>query len=275
MTGPTQIPVEVLRQDTSSPVIITVEEFLSRELPPREMLLDPWLPRQGLAMVHAYRGIGKTHFALGVAYAAATGTVFLGWQAPKPAGVLLLDGEMPGPAMQDRLASIVASADIEPSVSFEIMTPDLQLKDRPGFNLADLADQRSLEPRLKDISLIVVDNLATLCRTGQANDADSWMPVQQWALKQRAAGRSVLFIHHSGKSGAQRGTSAKEDVLDTVIGLRRPSDYKAAEGARFEIHFEKARGFSGPESESIEAALQTDEHGHSVWATKSLEDAVF
>jgi putative DNA primase/helicase len=128
---------------------------------------------------------------------------------------------------------------------------------------------------LENVSLIIVDNLATLCRTGQTNDADSWMPVQAWALKQRAAGRSVLFIHHSGKSGAQRGTSAKEDVLDTVIGLRRPSDYKAAEGARFEIHFEKARGFSGPESESIEAALQTDEHGHSVWTTKSLEDAVF
>ena len=52
------------------------------------------------------------------------------------------------------------------------------------------------------------------------NDADSWVPVQAWALAQRRAGRSVLFVHHAGKSGLQRGTSRKEDVLDTVIALR-------------------------------------------------------
>jgi len=85
----------------------------------------------------------------------------------------------------------------------------------------------------------------------------------------------VLFIHHSGKSGAQRGTSAKEDVLDSVIGLRRPSDYSNAQGARFEVHFEKARGFTGPDSESIEAALQTDQQGRPVWTSKPVEDAIF
>src|SRR3712207_8616616 len=44
--------------------------------------------------------------------------------------------------------------------------------------------------------------------------------------------RAVLFIHHQGKGGTQRGTSRKEDVLDTVIALRRPDDYSPAEGAR-------------------------------------------
>jgi hypothetical protein len=32
-------------------------------------------------------------------------------------------------------------------------------------------------------------------------------------------------------------------------------DYSQAEGARFEIHFEKARGFYGPEAEPFEAHL--------------------
>jgi len=259
----------------SSPVIVTLEDFLNRELPPREMLLAPWLPRQGLAMVHAYRGIGKTHLALSVAYAVASGTSFLGWDAPAPAGVLLLDGEMPGPALQERLAALVANAEKEPIAAFQIMTPDMQPKERPAFNLACQDDQSVLEPALKDVSLIIVDNLATLCRTRQTNDADSWLPVQEWALRQRAAGRSVLFIHHSGKNGAQRGTSAKEDVLDTVIGLRRPSDYSNTEGARFEVHFEKARGFSGPDSESIEATLKADQNGDFEWVAKPLEDVIF
>lgn len=258
-----------------APIIVTLEDFLNRDLPPREMLLTPWLPRQGLAMIHAYRGIGKTYLALSVAYAVASGDYFLGWHAPSPAGVMLLDGEMPGPALQERLASLVANSEKEPTAPFRIMTPDMQPKELPAFNLAHHDDQLALEPELTDVSLIIVDNLATLCRTGQTNDADSWLPVQEWALRQRAAGRSVLFIHHSGKSGAQRGTSAKEDVLDTVIGLRRPSDYSNAEGARFEVHFEKARGFSGPDAEPIEVALKADSHGKPVWTAKPLEDVIF
>lgn len=257
------------------PVIESLSNFIQMDLPPREMLLAPWLPRQGLAMIHAYRGIGKTHVALAVGYAVACGGAFLGWQAPGPAGVLLLDGEMPGPALQERLSSIVVHADAEPKAPFQIMTPDLQPKDRPAFNLASADDQLSLEPSLKDVSLIIVDNLATLCRTGQTNEADSWLPIQEWALRQRAAGRSVLFIHHSGKSGAQRGTSAKEDVLDTVIGLRRPSDYTATEGARFEIHFEKARGFAGQDAEPIEATLMNDDKGNPMWTSRPVEDAIY
>ena len=70
-----------------------------------------------------------------------------------------------------------------------------------------------------------------------------------------AEGRAVLFVHHAGKGGPQRGTSRKEDVLDSVIALRRPEDYKASEGARFEVHFEKTRGFTGPDAEPFEATL--------------------
>jgi len=258
-----------------SPVIVSIEDFLNQELPERKLLMHPWLLSQGLAMIHAYRGIGKTHLALAIAYAVASGTSVLGWRCPAPAGVLLLDGEMPGPALQERLAGIVASSERDAQAAFRIMTPDLQSKDRPPFNLALPEDQLSLEPLLEGVSLIVVDNLATLCRTGKTNDSDSWLPVQEWALRQRAAGRSVLFIHHSGKNGTQRGTSAKEDVLDTVIGLRRPSDYQTAEGARFEIHFEKARGFSGQDSEAIEATLTFNADGLTEWSAKPVEDAIY
>ncbi|MDT8383926.1 MAG: AAA family ATPase [Gammaproteobacteria bacterium] len=255
--------------------IITIEDFLRKELPPREHLLAPWLPRQGLAMIHAYRGIGKTHVALAVGLAVASGGCALGWKAPSPAGVLLLDGEMPGPALQERLAAIVASSDSEVSAPFKIMTPDLQPKDRAAFNLAEVADQEALETCLKGIDLIIVDNLATIARSGKSNDAESWLPIQEWALRQRASGRSVLFIHHSGKSGAQRGTSAKEDVLDTVIGLRRPSDYEQSQGARFEIHFEKTRGFSGKDADPLEVALVSDSQDSMTWTVKPLEDALF
>ena len=83
-------------------------EFLQRDIPPLEQVLAPWLPMQGLTMVYAARGVGKTFFALNVAYAVASGGSFLNWSAPKPRGVLYIDGEMPAVAMQERLANIVA-----------------------------------------------------------------------------------------------------------------------------------------------------------------------
>jgi putative DNA primase/helicase len=269
------IRVDLGEQVIEPPTIVTLADFLSRELPSRELLLAPWLPRQGLAMIHAYRGIGKTHIALGIAHAVASGGEFLGWRASRPAGVLFLDGEMPAPALQERLAAIVAGSDREIVSPFNIMTPDLQPKHRPHFNLAVPDYQQALEPCLDGIELIIVDNLATLARTGKTNEAESWLPIQEWVLRQRAVGRAVLFIHHSGKTGTQRGTSAKEDVLDTVIGLRRPSDYDPAQGARFEIHFEKSRGFSGNDAEPLEAALTTDPKGRMSWAAKPLEDAIY
>src|SRR5438105_3263503 len=59
---------------------IDLEDFLARKFPPRENLLSPWLAAKGLAMVFAPRGVGKTHFALGVAYAVASGGSFLKWK---------------------------------------------------------------------------------------------------------------------------------------------------------------------------------------------------
>lgn len=80
-------------------------------------------------------------------------------------------------------------------------------------------------------------------------------PVQAWCLAMRRMGKSVLLIHHDGKNGGQRGTSKKEDVADTVVSLRRPPDYQAEQGARFEIHFTKSRGFFGADAEPFEVKL--------------------
>jgi MarR family len=70
------------------------------------------------------------------------------------------------------------------------------------------------------------------------------------------------------KGGAQRGSSKKEDTLDTVIMLKRPADYLPEQAARFEIHFEKYRGPAGDEVSAIEAVLAKDADGRSCsWRT--------
>lgn len=248
---------------------IGLEDFLTLPLPPREMVCVPWLPAAGLAMLFAPRGVGMTHVALGLAYAVASGSQFLKWHAPKPRRVLVIDGEMPAAALQERLIAIRQASSLKPPSDdyLRVLASDLHRDGLP--DLSDPSNHRHYEEAIGDAEVIIADNLSTLCRSGRENDAESWLPVQSWALAQRRAHRSVLFVHHGGKGGAQRGTSRKEDILDTVVSLRRPEDYSPVEGARFEVHFEKSRGFSGADAEPFEAALTT-----SGWTVRDLNDAL-
>jgi putative DNA primase/helicase len=50
-----------------------------------------------------------------------------------------------------------------------------------------------------------------------------------------------------------------------VIALRRPPDYKTPQGARFELHIEKARALAGHDLEPIEARLRVDAEGRANW----------
>jgi hypothetical protein len=230
---------------------IELERFLEMEIPRRSMLLGPWLPEQGLAMVHAFRGVGKTELILGTGYAVATGTGFLRWKAEKPRRTLLVDGEMPGSVLQERLNRVVGAAGSLPEPGFfRIVASDLHRDGLP--DLSDPRGQQFYADVVADADLIIADNLSTLCPGYKENDADTWGPIQAWALARRREGKSCLFVHHDGKGGSQRGTSRKEDVLDTVIGLKRPPGYSADQGARFEVHFEKNRGFHGTDAEPFE-----------------------
>jgi len=254
---------------------IDLHEFIETELPTRDPILSPWLLNQSLVMIHSWRGTGKTHVALGIAYAVASGGSFLGWEVDEPKKVLLLDGEMPGAALQERLGAIIASNEKEAAKGMlKIATPDIQELCMPDLSTEDgqLAVDKYIE---SDTSLIIVDNLSSLCRSGKENEADSWLPIATWALRQRASGRSVLFIHHSGKDLKQRGTSRREDILDVVISLRRPADYSPTDGACFEVHFEKARHLYGESMNPIEAKLSTDEIGLQSWLVRTVEDSNF
>ena len=258
--------------DASGPPIfrtLDVAELLRTTFQPREMVLGPWLPGKGLAMIYGLRGAGKTHLSLGIAYAVATGGAFLRWQAPRPRRVLIIDGEMPAVVLQERMANIVAMANLEPPSPDGLRFLPMDLHDGGGLDLSNDRCHARLEAVIDGADLLIVDNISTLASGGgRENEAESWTPIQQWALHQRRSGRSVLFIHHAGKGGQQRGTSRREEVLDTVIALRRPTDYQPDQGARFELHYEKARGLHGDDANPFEASLGDG----GIWTTRDLAD---
>ena len=132
-------------------------------------------------------------------------------------------------------------------------------------------DGGALDPLLDGVDLLIIDNISTLCWAGSDNGAGSWTSMQEWILRLRKQGIAVLLIHHSGKSGEQRGTSRREDVLDTVIGLRRPEDYEPQQGARFEVHVEKSRAHFGDAGRPFEASLTSTDGRGLTWSACDLK----
>lgn len=253
---------------------LDVHQLAAVKFKPRETILEPWLHAQDLVMVFAARGIGKTHFALSVAYAVATGTKFAKWSAPRPAKVLYLDGELPGAVMQQRL--LMHCPDQEPAPGFlRVFTPDLLPDGRPMPDLSTFAGQEELETMIEtDTQVIVIDNLSAWARSGRENEAESWLPVADWILALRRRGIAVILIHHAGKGGQQRGTSKREDLLDVVIGLSRPQDYQPSQGAVFVAEFTKARALTGVDAESIELELGGSEDKAS-WTWRTVEASTY
>jgi putative DNA primase/helicase len=232
---------------------VSVLDFLAMDLPPRQWLVEGLIQERDITMLHAWRGVGKTHFVGHLAWAVASGTSFLRYEVPKPAGVLLVDGEMPREDLKRRFSDCAHSFDVEPKAPFRLLCGDVLPDEIPS--LATPEGQTLIEAELNafpEVRLLILDSISTLCNVAPAeNDAESWTGMQQWLLKLRRRGVSPLIVHHDGKGGAQRGTSKREDVVSQSIHLKRPSDYNASQGARFEVVLEKAS------SEKLLAMLQS------------------
>jgi AAA domain-containing protein len=250
---------------------VGLREFLRLEIPTREMLLNPILPERSLSMLYAPRGLGKSWLALSIGLTVASGSQLLRWSAPRKRRVLYVDGEMPLVALQERLQALsVAAGDIA-NDGFQLLAADYV---ESGINLSCEEGQQSVEALLPETDLLILDNLSTLCSGRSENASDAWLPMQQWLLRLRRKGLAVLLVHHAGNNGRQRGTSRREDALDTVIALRRPGNYSPDQGCRFEIHFEKLRnrvdpGAAAPFEGSLETVLAA---GHEVarWTDQDL-----
>jgi len=252
--------------------VINLAELLQYDIPQKEPILEQILQEGSLGMIYAKRGVGKTFASLEVAFTVASGgEMFDGrWKAQKPRKVLFVDGEMPAITLKTRLAEIIASSNVSNfnPENLRILTPDLQEQGMPDISTVE--GQNAVNEFIgNDTALVIIDNLSTLARTGRENDSESWIPVQEWILSLRRRNIAVLIIHHAGKNGEQRGNSKKEDILDTVIKLERPSDYKTEEGARFEVIYTKARNFQGQEAKSFEATKT--QNG---WNITDIEDLI-
>lgn len=245
--------------------ILDIDEFLKIEIPERQAYLNPWLKEGSIGLVSGWRGVGKTFFGLGVLQAINQKTSFGPWACEHPVDCLLLDGEMPIQDIKDR------AKDLSIDGSRLKIYSDAHAQ-RQGIRRADLTD-KAWRDEMKayliksDIKFWIVDNLASLASGLDENLKHEWDPINQWLLDLRFIGISTMLLHHLGKAGSQRGTSAREDNVDYSITLKSPPNYTPEDGCRFIVNFSKARVRTAELSKimDIEMKLQENEAGETAW----------
>jgi putative DNA primase/helicase len=261
-------------------ITLTYKDLLEKKIPPRKLILKPWLPEASISMIYAPPGIGKSYLCLSVAGAIASGGKLFKsspWEAPAPKRVLYIDGEMHESDLQTRIKKLLHEfgGNIPDENYLRYMNGSWQAEFIP--DLASLEGQKLMEEVITEqgTQVLFLDNLSTLCRSGRENETDSWKQMQSWLLQLRWRGIASVLVHHAGKTKdengkpRQRGTSMREVVLESSLVLDHPKDYSEEMGCVFELSYVKARGFYGAEAAPLHIKL-IEKEGVFHWEDKKL-----
>jgi len=243
--------------DALNAAVVTSSELHDLELVPRKKLLGDWFCEGDLGFIFAFRGVGKTWFALGIARALTEGGKLGEWPAHERVKVLYVDGEMPPDLMRERDKGLEGSTGELEFLNHEI------LFERTGkvLNITNPEVQQAITQRCVNsgTKVLVLDNLSTLASGMRENEADSWELVNNWLLDLRRRKIAVVIVHHAGRSGEMRGTSKREDNVFWIIALddtKKNADDKR--GARFISRFTKPSRNTQEEIPAYEWHFVTD-----------------
>lgn len=246
-------------------LIYSADKFVARDIPPRKWLVRGAIPHPSIGMMYAWRGSGKTYTALQLALDVAAGRKWMPYPVERNVGVLYIDGEMPLPDLAARLRDLAGG--VPPRHLYLLASEDLAAKGR-SLNFANEQDRQELGATVawfdkhaeRPIEFIILDNWASLITGLDENDNTAIDAIKRWLIMFRHGERSVLIVHHAGKSGEQRGASAREDPLDYSMLLSKDATISPKE-SKFRLQWDKTRG-ARPEPDEFVQYLWEDEDGH-------------
>jgi archaellum biogenesis ATPase FlaH len=228
-----------------------IVEFCAQDRPDFEPIIltdgkeKPWLQLGEIILLYAPRGVGKSFVAMMLAHGAATGGMFLKWKCSRKFKVLYNECEMPGKLVSDRFMMIDrGSADSVDSKYLQLLTREEMGR---NWNMASFEDQAGYDREFQDREIIIIDNLtnAMFAESSKDSEFDQYQRAKQLLFSLRDAGKTVILIHHAGKSGQQLGTSIKENDVDTMLRLQSSRLKGNPEATSIELHFEKTRRVAG------------------------------
>ena len=236
-----------MNQETQEPKrvrAVQLGQMLKMEFAPDIQLLGQLIFAKTIGMIAGPRGGGKSLLSMLMSYAVAGGKELAPWGNGSGMPVAYFDGEMRAISFQSRLRLLHARNEAPGSMrnvqkSLHIISRDFA-KDVIGY-IDQVEGQRRIDTLIPDeVKLIVIDNLSAWTSGGR-EDGGSWATIKAWLIEKRLQGKSVLLVHHTGKNGKQRGSSAHEDLLDFSILLSPLPSNEGQQDTRFTVEHTKLR----------------------------------
>lgn len=197
--------------------LLTSLQVKERRAP--EYLVAGLLVKNSLAAIVGPSGTFKTFVALGIAGAVGTGKPWHRREVNR-ASVVYVSGEGSG-GLRARIMAWEQHYGQEMN-DCHFLTQAVQMLDRKDVDAFIEAVQQLPEAP----GLIVFDTLARCIVGGDENSAKDMGEFVAAADRVRIeTGATVLIVHHTGKSGDTRGSTALPGAMDTIINIDRHGDF--------------------------------------------------
>lgn len=207
----------------------TLDEFLRR--PRKQWLLPTVFGERDFVLLYGESGHGKTHVALDLAFACATGRTFADtFTVARPLTVAYCTGEGVGGLTQrmQAVSQFYSAADGEQDGAADVQLyvfadiPQLFQTTQPNGALAFLAAWQTMAAAGRvpaQLDVLILDTLHNATAGSDENSAKDAGVVQAAMRRLRdALGCAIVLVHHAGKNGvSERGSSAIRASMDTVL----------------------------------------------------------
>jgi len=191
--------------------LLGIEDVLA--LPAPEPLIDGVLDRSNTVVLFGAPATGKSFVALHWAWAVASGSPWLGRDV-RPGRALYVAAEgAQGLGERIRALSLAWPAEVEDRLRFH--TEPINLTDA-----GDVAEVSAIVAE-DEVDLIVVDTLARTSGDSEENSATAMSTIISAldTIRRANPGATIVVVHHSGKGGDLRGSSALLGGADSVLSL--------------------------------------------------------
>ena len=193
---------------------------------PIEWLLKEILPRTGVAIMFGAAKSGKSFLAFDLAARLGCGMPWFNVRTPKePVGVLMLLGEGRG-TVRTRLNAFRRATGAEhPALAWAGIS---DLKTEAGREAARriiMETKAGMAARGVRLALVMLDTLSTTLGLESENDSSEAAPVlKALAAMSEELDVALLGLHHAGKNGQDRGTTAFRDQCDIMLEVQKPDE---------------------------------------------------
>jgi hypothetical protein len=211
---------------------------LSMEPPAPQWLLDGLVAKGDVTLLTGPPGVGKSWFTMGLTTAVTEGrSEFLGQKVLGQGRVLYVDQENPNDVIYHRLRQLGLGATGHRELRY-LWNQGIRIDRNPDDFLEEALD---FSPEL-----IILDSLTRL-HTQDENSAGAMSTLFNEGIQPlaRETGAAVLLIHHTNKSGGERGSI---DIVASVDAALKTEGFGEENPGKFLLKTTKSRRRLGGES---------------------------